>query len=187
MGGAGVLFISTTNALLQLNAADAMRGRVMALWSIVFLGSTPIGGPITGLLVRGLGVRWAIAIGGVAALATATGALLALRHRRVVEEGSCEAPVCLPDGPAAGDALGEAVEVGGGGRLPPAAAPTRRAGAGRPRQLVARLKSAGGVADAGYGAARPARPSREPAITKGGRCFFRATCRSSVSPTSSSW
>ena len=112
LGGAGVLFISTTNALLQLNAADAMRGRVMALWSIVFLGSTPIGGPITGLLVRGLGVRWAIGIGGVAALATAAGALLALRHRGIVEEGSCEAPVCLPDGPAPGDALGEAVEVG---------------------------------------------------------------------------
>ncbi len=111
MGGTGVLFISTTNALLQLNAVDAMRGRVMALWSIVFLGSTPIGGPITGLLVRGLGVRWAIAIGGVAALATAAVALLALRHRRVLE-GCCEAPVCLPDGPAPGDALGEAVEVG---------------------------------------------------------------------------
>jgi MFS family permease len=112
LGGAGVLFISTTNALLQLNAADAMRGRVMALWSIVFLCSTPVGGPITGLLVSGLGVRWAIGIGGVAALVTATGALLALRHRRIVEEGSCEAPVCLPDGPAPGDALGEAVEVG---------------------------------------------------------------------------
>ena len=112
IGGTGVLFISTTNALLQLNAADAMRGRVMALWSIVFLGSTPIGGPITGLLVRGLSVRWAIGIGGVAALATAAGGLLALRHRRIVEEGSCETPVCLPDGPAPGDALGEAVEVG---------------------------------------------------------------------------
>ena len=129
LGGAGVLFISTTNALLQLNAADAMRGRVMALWSIVFLGSTPIGGPITGLLVRGLGVRWAIGIGGVAALATAVGAVLALRHRRVVEDGTCEAPVCLPDGPAAGDALGEAVEVGvgpGAARRPPAAAPAGR-------------------------------------------------------------
>ena len=59
----------------------------------------------------------------------------------MVEEGACEAPVCLPDGPAAGDALGEAVEVGGGG---PAAgrrpdAPARRAG--RPATL-ARLKSA---------------------------------------------
>ena len=96
-----------------------MRGRVMALWSIVFLGSTPIGGPITGLLVRGFGVRWAIAIGGIAALATATGAVLALRHRQVLE-GCCEAPVCLPDGPAPGDALGEAVEVG---PRAPAAAP----------------------------------------------------------------
>ena len=111
IGASAVLFISTTNALLQLNAADAMRGRVMALWSIVFLGSTPIGGPITGLLVRGFGVRWAIAVGGLATLATATTAFLALRHRKVLE-GCCEAPVCLPDGPSAGDALGEAVEVG---------------------------------------------------------------------------
>jgi MFS family permease len=107
-----VLFISTTNALLQLNAVDAMRGRVMALWSIVFLGSTPIGGPITGLLARGLGVRWAIAIGGVAVLITAAAGLLALRQSRVVEEGACEGGTCcLPDGPAP-DALGEAVEAG---------------------------------------------------------------------------
>ena len=112
IGGSGVLFISTTNALLQINAVDAMRGRVMALWSIVFLGSTPIGGPITGLLARGLGVRWAIAIGGVAVLITAAVGLLALRHSRVVEEGTCEGGACvLPDGPAP-DALGEAVEAG---------------------------------------------------------------------------
>lgn len=111
LGGAGVLFVSTTNALLQVNTVGAMRGRVMALWAILFLGSTPIGGPLTGLLVRGFGVRWTVAVGGVAALATATGAFLALRHRKVLE-GSCEAPVCLPDGPAPGDALGEAVEVG---------------------------------------------------------------------------
>jgi len=45
LGGAGVLFISTTNSLLQLNADDAMRGRVMSLWAVLFLGSTPIGGP----------------------------------------------------------------------------------------------------------------------------------------------
>ncbi len=127
IGTAAVLFISTTNALLQLNAADVMRGRVMALWSIVFLGSTPIGGPITGLLVRGLGVRWAIAVGGAATLAVATTAALALRHRRLLD-GCCEAPVCLPDGPAPGDALGEAVEVGGGtaaGRPPEAPAEGR--------------------------------------------------------------
>lgn len=112
IGAAAVLFTSTSNALLQLNSADAMRGRVMALWSIVFLGSTPAGGLITGFLARGLGVRWAIAVGGVATLVTAAAGALALRRSRVVEEGACEAPVCLPDGPAAGDALGEAMEVG---------------------------------------------------------------------------
>lgn len=112
IGAAAVLFTSTTNALLQLNAVDAMRGRVMALWSIVFLGSTPVGGLVTGLLARGVGVRWTIAAGGIVTLATATGAALALRRSRMVEEGCCEAPVCLPDGPAPGDALGEAVEVG---------------------------------------------------------------------------
>ncbi len=125
LGGAGVLFVSTTNALLQVNAEGAMRGRVMALWSMVFLGSTPIGGPVTGLLVRGFGVRWAVAVGGVAALATAAGATLALRRSRLLG-GCCEAPVCLPDGPAAGDALGEAVEVGGSHRGPEG--PTRDPG-----------------------------------------------------------
>jgi MFS family permease len=136
IGGSGVLFISTTNALLQLNAVDAMRGRVMALWSIVFLGSTPIGGPITGLLAHGLGVRWAIAIGGVAVVITAALGLLALRHSRVVEKGTCEGGTCvLPDGPPP-DAIGEAVEAasatpdagsgrpsGGGSSSPPAPAP----------------------------------------------------------------
>jgi MFS family permease len=110
LGAAGVLFISTTNALLQVNADDAMRGRVMALWSVVFLGSTPIGGPLTGLLARAFGVRAAIAVGGAAALTTAVGAGLALR-RGELRAGTCEAPVCLPDGPSPGDALGEAVPV----------------------------------------------------------------------------
>ena len=110
MGAAGVLFISTVNSLLQLNADDGMRGRVMALWAVVFLGSTPIGGPLTGPIVRGFGVRVALAVGGVSALATAAGAYWALR-RRQLRAGTCEAPVCLPDGPAPGDALGEAVPV----------------------------------------------------------------------------
>lgn len=111
IGAAAILFINSTNSLLQLNAEDSMRGRVMALWSVVFLGSTPIGGPLTGALARGLGVRWAVAIGGAAAVTTAFGAYVALR-RRQLREGAAESPACLPDGPAAGDALGEAVEAG---------------------------------------------------------------------------
>jgi len=101
MGAAAVLFISTTNAMLQLNAAPEMRGRVMALWAMLFLGSTPIGAPIAGLLVRGVGVRWAIAFGGLATLAAAVGGAWALRRGRL-EEGACEAPWCLPETEEAG-------------------------------------------------------------------------------------
>ena len=110
IGAAGVLFISTTNSLLQLNADDDMRGRVMALWAVVFLGSTPIGGPLTGLLVRGFGVRAAVAVGGVAALATAAGACSGVAPAAAAD-GRCDAPACLPDGPAPGDALTESVSV----------------------------------------------------------------------------
>jgi predicted MFS family arabinose efflux permease len=110
IGAAAMLFNGSTNALLQLNAGHAMRGRVMALWAVVFLGSTPIGGPITGLLVRSLGVRWAIAIGGVATLATAAYGYAALR-RSALQAGTCEGPACLPDEPFGGEALAESVDL----------------------------------------------------------------------------
>jgi MFS family permease len=95
MGAAAVLFVSATNALLQLNADAIMRGRVMALWSVVFLGSTPIGGPLAGALARGLGARGAVAVAGVATLAVAAAALPALR-RRPLAAGTCEVAACLP-------------------------------------------------------------------------------------------
>ena len=37
-----------------------MRGRVMALWTVAFLGSTPVGGPIVGVIAEYAGPRWAL-------------------------------------------------------------------------------------------------------------------------------
>ena len=82
MGAASVLFVATANSLLQLHSTAAMRGRVMALWAMVFLGSTPIGAPLTGLCAAHFGVRLTLALGGVATLLTAGGAALALRRLR---------------------------------------------------------------------------------------------------------
>ena len=48
MGVFSIMFIATANSLLQLHSTAAMRGRVMALWAMVFLGSTPIGSPLIG-------------------------------------------------------------------------------------------------------------------------------------------
>lgn len=73
-------FTALGNATLQLESAPEMRGRVMALWSVAFLGSTPIGGPIVGWLGEHVGPRWALTVGGVAALLAAGLGLAALRR-----------------------------------------------------------------------------------------------------------
>ncbi|MCC7023610.1 MAG: MFS transporter [Thermomicrobiales bacterium] len=64
-------FTSLGNATIQLESAAAMRGRVMALWTVAFLGSTPIGGPLIGFIGEHAGPREALAVGGIAALVAA--------------------------------------------------------------------------------------------------------------------
>jgi MFS family permease len=59
------------NATLQLTSSAEMRGRVMALWTVAFLGSTPIGGPVIGAIGEHVGPRWALALGGFAAVLAA--------------------------------------------------------------------------------------------------------------------
>lgn len=72
MGAVNISFISRANATLQLAADPAMRGRVMALWTVAFMGSTPIGGPIVGWIGEHVGPRWSLVTGGVACLVAAT-------------------------------------------------------------------------------------------------------------------
>ena len=69
VGYGSITFNSLAKTTLQLAAKPEMRGRVMALWALAWLGSTPIGGPIVGWAGQAIGARWALVIGGVAALA----------------------------------------------------------------------------------------------------------------------
>ncbi|MFZ1020142.1 MAG: MFS transporter [Minisyncoccia bacterium] len=64
-------FISLGNITLQTESKPEMRGRVMALWAVAFLGSTPIGGPIIGWIGQNIGPRYGLAVGGVAAIIAA--------------------------------------------------------------------------------------------------------------------
>jgi MFS family permease len=68
MGFASISFMTSSTAIVQLRAKPSMRGRVLALQSIVFLGSTPIGGPIIGALSQHWGARWGLGVGAVATL-----------------------------------------------------------------------------------------------------------------------
>jgi MFS family permease len=74
LGAATVTFAAGINSKLQLSVEPAMRGRVMALYSVVFLGSTPIGGPLVGWIAEVASPRASLALGGVAALVAAFGA-----------------------------------------------------------------------------------------------------------------
>jgi MFS family permease len=72
VGAASVTFLTTGNATIQLAAEPDYRGRVTALWSMAFNGSTPIGAPIIGALAATAGTagpRYALALGAAACLA----------------------------------------------------------------------------------------------------------------------
>jgi MFS family permease len=88
VGYGSITFNSLAKTTLQLAAKPEMRGRVMALWALAWLGSTPIGGPIVGWAGQAIGARWALVIGGVAALACGVLALPALTRidRRAVAQ-----------------------------------------------------------------------------------------------------
>jgi MFS family permease len=73
LGAISVTFAAGINSSLQLSVEPAMRGRVMALYSVVFLGSTPIGAPIVGWIAEVAGPRAGLLLGAVAALAAAAG------------------------------------------------------------------------------------------------------------------
>lgn len=66
VGWASVSFLATGNSTLQLGAEPSMRGRVMSLWAVAFLGSTPIGGPAIGWIVAESGGRIGLATGALA-------------------------------------------------------------------------------------------------------------------------
>jgi MFS family permease len=80
VGAASVGFLSKGNSTLQLAAAPEMRGRVMALWAVAFLGSTPIGGPIAGYVSSTLGARAALIMGALACFVAAGLGLMVLRR-----------------------------------------------------------------------------------------------------------
>jgi MFS family permease len=78
LGAASMSFLATMNSTLQLSSSDAMRGRVMALYFVLFLGSTPIGAPLLGWVAETFTARAALGLGGVATLGACAYALARL-------------------------------------------------------------------------------------------------------------
>ena len=79
VGASSINFNSIGSITLQLESLPHMRGRVMSLWTVAFLGSTPIGGPIIGWIGEHIGPRWGMVTGGLAAFTAAAIGLVALK------------------------------------------------------------------------------------------------------------
>jgi predicted MFS family arabinose efflux permease len=83
MGAASISFIALANSSLQLNSTPQMRGRVMALYMVAFLGTTPIGAPLVGYISQLFGPRAALVVGAASALVAGPILLFSTRKRRV--------------------------------------------------------------------------------------------------------
>ncbi|HYO20432.1 MAG TPA: MFS transporter [Dermatophilaceae bacterium] len=89
VGAASVSLMARGNATLQLATAPEMRGRVMALWLVAFLGTTPLGGPVVGWVSSTFGARWGLVLGAAACfVAAAVGAIALSRATRDVRLGA---------------------------------------------------------------------------------------------------
>jgi MFS family permease len=80
VGLASLTMLTAANATIQISTDPAVRGRVMSLYLMVFLGATPIGSPIVGWIAETFGARWAIGVGSISALLVAGAAALWARR-----------------------------------------------------------------------------------------------------------
>jgi MFS family permease len=89
-GLASMTFLACANSTCQLASTPAMRGRVMAIYALVFLGSTPVGGPLIGWVCQRLSPRYGVAVGGVATLLAGLVVAFMLRRNRDISADRVE-------------------------------------------------------------------------------------------------
>jgi MFS family permease len=79
LGAGGAAFIASLNGISQVESPPEMRGRILALGAVAFLGTTPIGAPITGWIADDVSAEWSLGYGSIVAL---VGALVGGLARR---------------------------------------------------------------------------------------------------------
>lgn len=93
LGITALTMITSANAFMQLNTDAGMRGRVMALYMMIFIGGTPLGAPFMGWVAEAFGARWTLLLGGgITGLGVVLASALFLRARRVRDEADAGVP-----------------------------------------------------------------------------------------------
>ena len=82
-GLTALTFITSANTYMQLHTDAGVRGRVMALYLMIFMGGTPIGAPVIGWIGHEYGARWTLLGGGLMTIVgVVLSAMLYLRLER---------------------------------------------------------------------------------------------------------
>ncbi|MGZ4141706.1 MAG: MFS transporter [Actinomycetota bacterium] len=106
VGMTSMAFIATANSTLQLSAPAIMRGRVMAIYSLLFVGGTAIGGPAAGWVSQTYGPRTGLAFGAVLSILAAVILWVRARGERVGQAGGARV-VTITETSAMGDIAGD--------------------------------------------------------------------------------
>ncbi len=106
VGATSMLFLATANSTLQLSSPAIMRGRVMALYSLLFVGGTAVGGPAAGWVSQTFGPRSGLAFGAVLSLAASGYLWVRARNERVGNRGGANV-VPITETSAMGDIAGD--------------------------------------------------------------------------------
>jgi MFS family permease len=89
LGLAALTMITAANTFVQLHTEPGMRGRVMALYMMIFIGGTPLGAPLIGWIGEVAGARWTLIVGGIATfVGVSVASLVYLRHHRRLHEAA---------------------------------------------------------------------------------------------------
>ncbi|OKL54749.1 MFS transporter [Bowdeniella nasicola] len=100
VGFCSLTMITSANTAIQMSTEPSMRGRVMSLYTLVFLGTTPIGAPFVGWVAETISPRWSVGIGALASILVAVGAgIWAKQHWRVEVHYQWHRPYVDIDGP----------------------------------------------------------------------------------------
>lgn len=97
VGFCSINFTSLANVTLQLSAREDMQGRVMSFWTIAFMGTTPIGGPIIGFIGEHMGARSSLFVGALAAGVAAVIGMQAIRKSH--DAPTVTSTSTMPSGP----------------------------------------------------------------------------------------
>jgi MFS family permease len=135
-GAAVLTFTTAANAAVQLAAGEQMRGRVMSFYILVFLGTTPLGAPLIGLLSQHAGARSGLVVGGL--LCAGSALVVAGLMRRELARGREPGQVSSQP-PTSKEEVATSSTRAAASRSPrPAASPARRSGSSSAATATAR-------------------------------------------------